>query len=35
MTLTVLEAHDVHKSYIGGDGNVLNVLTGVNLSVSK
>jgi lipoprotein-releasing system ATP-binding protein len=35
MTMTVLEAHDVHKSYIGGDGNVLNVLNGVNLSVSK
>ena len=29
MTMTVLEAHD------GGDGNVLNVLNGVNLSVSK
>jgi len=35
MTMTVLEAHDVHKSYIGGDGNLLNVLNGVNLSVSK
>jgi lipoprotein-releasing system ATP-binding protein len=35
MTMTVLEAHDVYKSYIGGDGNLLNVLTGVNLSVSK
>jgi lipoprotein-releasing system ATP-binding protein len=35
MTMTVLEAHDVYKSYIGGDGNVLNVLNGVNLSVSK
>ncbi|MFL5482347.1 MAG: ABC transporter ATP-binding protein [Gemmatimonadaceae bacterium] len=33
--MTVLEAHDVYKSYIGGDGNVLNVLNGVNLSVSK
>lgn len=35
MTMSVLEAHDVHKQYIGGDGNVLNVLNGVNLSVSK
>ncbi|HJQ10674.1 MAG TPA: ABC transporter ATP-binding protein [Gemmatimonadaceae bacterium] len=35
MTMTVLEAHDVYKSYIGGDGNVLNVLNGVNLSVAK
>lgn len=35
MTMTVLEAHDVYKSYIGGDGNLLNVLNGVNLSVSK
>jgi lipoprotein-releasing system ATP-binding protein len=35
MTMTVLEAHDVYKSYVGGDGNVLNVLNGVNLSVSK
>ena len=35
MTMTVLEAHEVHKSYMGGDGNVLNVLNGVNLSVSK
>ncbi|HJP61412.1 MAG TPA: ABC transporter ATP-binding protein [Gemmatimonadaceae bacterium] len=35
MTMTVLEAHEVYKSYIGGDGNVLNVLNGVDLSVSK
>jgi len=35
MTMTVLEAHEVYKSYVGGDGNVLNVLNGVNLSVSK
>jgi lipoprotein-releasing system ATP-binding protein len=35
MTLTVLEAHDVYKTYIGGDGNVLNVLNGVNLSVQR
>ena len=35
MTLTVLEAHDLHKSYVGGDGSTLNVLSGVNLSVRK
>ncbi|MGH7605494.1 MAG: ABC transporter ATP-binding protein [Gemmatimonadaceae bacterium] len=33
MTMTVLEAHDVYKTYVGGDGNILHVLTGVNLSV--
>jgi hypothetical protein len=26
MTMSVLEAHDVCKTYIGGDGNVLHVL---------
>jgi lipoprotein-releasing system ATP-binding protein len=35
MTMTVLEAHDVYKSYVGGDGNVLHVLNGVNLSVQR
>ena len=35
MTMTVLEAHDVHKTYVGGDGNVLHVLNGVNLSVQR
>jgi lipoprotein-releasing system ATP-binding protein len=35
MTMTVLEAHDVYKTYVGGDGNILNVLTGVNLSVQR
>ena len=35
MTMTVLEAHDVYKSYIGGDGNELHVLNGVNLSVPR
>jgi lipoprotein-releasing system ATP-binding protein len=35
MTMTVLEAHDVYKTYVGGDGNILNVLNGVNLSVQK
>ncbi len=35
MTMTVLEAHDVYKTYVGGDGNVLHVLNGVNLSVNR
>jgi len=35
MTMTVLEAHDVYKSYIGGDGNEFHVLHGVNLSVPR
>ena len=35
MTMTVLEAHDVYKTYIGGDGNELHVLNGVNLSVHR
>ncbi|MEO8909283.1 MAG: ABC transporter ATP-binding protein [Gemmatimonadaceae bacterium] len=35
MTMTVLEAHDVCKTYVGGDGNILNVLNGVNLSVQR
>ncbi|MFL5468293.1 MAG: ABC transporter ATP-binding protein, partial [Gemmatimonadaceae bacterium] len=35
MTLTVLEAHDVHKTYVGGDGSALHVLNGVNLSVPR
>ena len=30
----VLEARDVHKRYIGGDGSPLNVLQGVNLTVA-
>jgi lipoprotein-releasing system ATP-binding protein len=33
--MTVLEAHDVYKTYVGGDGNILNVLNGVNLSVQR
>lgn len=33
--MTVLEAHDLHKTYIGGDGGTINVLSGVNLSVSR
>ena len=35
MTMTVLEAHDVHKTYVGGDGNAIQVLSGVNLSVLR
>jgi lipoprotein-releasing system ATP-binding protein len=35
MTMNVLEAHDVYKSYIGGDGNELQVLNGVNLAVPR
>jgi lipoprotein-releasing system ATP-binding protein len=35
MTMSVLEAHDVYKTYIGGDGNVLHVLNGVDLSVQR
>lgn len=33
--MTVLEAHDLHKIYTGGDGGTINVLSGVNLSVSR
>ena len=35
MTMTVLEAHDLYKSYTGGDGGRLDVLSGVNLSVRR
>jgi lipoprotein-releasing system ATP-binding protein len=35
MTMTVLEAHDVYKTYVGGDGNAIHVLNGVNLSVQR
>jgi len=33
MTATVLEAHELHKTYVGGDGNIIQVLTGVDLAV--
>lgn len=33
--MAVLEAHDVHKTYTGGDGGTINVLTGVNLAVNR
>ncbi|HZJ00192.1 MAG TPA: ABC transporter ATP-binding protein [Gemmatimonadaceae bacterium] len=32
--MRVLEAHDLHKTYIGGDGGTINVLSGVDLSIS-
>jgi lipoprotein-releasing system ATP-binding protein len=32
--MAVLESHDLHKTYIGGDGGTINVLSGVDLSVS-
>src|SRR6476619_5649834 len=32
--MPVLEAHGLHKTYIGGDGGTINVLSGVDLSVS-
>src|SRR5688500_12272763 len=32
--MAVLEAHDLHKTYIGGDGGTINVLGGVDLTVS-
>src|SRR5436190_10495680 len=35
MTMTVIEAHDLYKSYTGGDGGRLDVLSGVNLSVRR
>ena len=31
----MLEAHDIAKSYRGGDGSTLNILNGVNLSVKR
>ena len=32
--MSVLEAHDLHKTYVGGDGGTINVLSGVDLTVS-
>jgi len=31
--MSILEAHDLHKSYTGGDGGAINVLGGVDLSI--
>ena len=33
--MNVLEAHDIAKSYRGGDGNTLHILNGVNLAVKR
>ncbi len=33
--MPVLEAHDLHKGYIGGDGGAINVLSGVNLALNR
>jgi lipoprotein-releasing system ATP-binding protein len=33
--MTVLEAMDVAKSYVGGDGSTIHVLDGVNLGVAR
>ena len=32
--MAILEAHDLHKGYVGGDGGAINVLSGVDFSVS-
>ncbi|MFN2603532.1 MAG: ABC transporter ATP-binding protein [Gemmatimonadaceae bacterium] len=31
----VLEAHDLHKTYVGGDGGVINVLIGVDIAIAR
>jgi lipoprotein-releasing system ATP-binding protein len=31
--MAVLEAHELHKTYVGGDGGMINVLNGVDISV--
>ena len=33
--MKVLEAHDLAKSYRGGDGGLVHVLSGVNLSIAR
>ena len=33
--MMVLEARDLVKSYRGGDGGVIHVLNGVNLTVAR
>ena len=35
MTTTVLEAHELYKTFVGGDGNVIPVLSGVDLAVQR
>jgi lipoprotein-releasing system ATP-binding protein len=34
-TMNVLDAHDIAKTYRGGDGGTLHILNGVNLSVRR
>jgi lipoprotein-releasing system ATP-binding protein len=31
----ILEAHDLHKTYVGGDGGIINVLMGVDLAIQR
>ena len=31
----VLEAHDLHKTYVGGDGGSINVLNGVDIALAR
>jgi lipoprotein-releasing system ATP-binding protein len=31
----VLEAHDLHKTYVGGDGGAINVLMGVDIALAR
>jgi lipoprotein-releasing system ATP-binding protein len=33
--INVVEAHELTKSYVGGDGGTINVLAGVSLSVAR
>jgi lipoprotein-releasing system ATP-binding protein len=33
--MSVLEAHDLHKTFRGGDGGIIPVLTGVDLTVGR
>src|SRR5512147_1379123 len=33
--MNVLEAHDIAKSYRGGDGSILHILNGANLTVKR
>lgn len=35
MANAVLEAHDLHKTFVGGDGSTLHVLSGVSLQVQR
>ena len=31
----ILEAHDIHKTYVGGDGGTINVLSGVDITLAR